>query len=133
MAARKRVLVYGGSLNLAGLTACLKLDSDLDVLIVHPSKPNARQCLEAFNPETIIFDLTDPSTDLDLDLLKSRPNTLLIGVDPCSDDVLVLTGTRSRAVTADELAALVAGHGGKTSVMQAFDAEKEGGGAFEDK
>jgi hypothetical protein len=111
----------------------LKQDSGLEVLIVHPGDPNARQCLDAFNPETIIFDMTDPSTNVDLDLLKSRPHTLLIGVDPSSDDVLVLTGKRSRVVTANELAALVAGHGGTAAVMQAFDAAEEGGGALEEK
>lgn len=130
MAARKRVLVYGGSLNLAGLTACLKLDTGLEVLTLHPSDPQARQSLEEFNPETIIFDLTDPSTDVDLDLLKSRPNTLLIGVDPSSDHVLVLTGKRSRVVTANELAALVAGGSAHAHVQDGQMAEEEGG-AFE--
>ena len=127
MAARKKVLMYGGCLNLAGLKACLKLDTGLDVLTLHPGDPSARQCLAEFDPETIIFDLTDPSTDVDLDLLKSRPNTLLIGVDPSSDDVLVLTGKRSRVVTANELAALVAGHSGHAQIPDGQLAEEEGG------
>ena len=130
MASLKRVLVYGGCLNLAGLTTCLKQDSGLEVLIVHPGDPNARQCLDAFNPETIIFDMTDPSTNVDLDLLKSRPHTLLIGVDPSSDHVLVLTGKRSRVVTANELAALVAGGSAHAQVQDDQLAEEEGG-AFE--
>ena len=126
MLARKRVLVYGGCLNLAGLTACLKLDIALDVFTLHPGDPQARQCLEEFDPETIIFDLTDPSTNVDLDLFKSRPNTLLIGVDPSSDDVLVLTGKRSRVVTAGELVQLVSGYG--RSVNKPVN---DGGGAID--
>jgi hypothetical protein len=131
MPVRKRVLVYGGCLNLAGLTACLKLDKALEVLTLHPDDPQARHCLDEFDPETIIFDLTDPSTDVDLDLLKSRPHTLLIGVDPSSDDVLVLTGKRSRVVTANELAALVAGHGGRSRAPKKNLAAEQGG-AFEE-
>lgn len=111
MAARKKVLVYGRSLNLAGLAACLKLDAKLDVRLVDPYQHGAREALDAFDPETIIYDLTDPPAELDLALLGERPNTLLIGVDPSSDHVLVLTGKRSRAVTMGELAALVAEKG----------------------
>ena len=133
MAVGKCVLVYGRCLNLAGVAACLKLDAGLDVHLADPHAHNAREVLDAYDPETIIYDLTDPPTDLDLALLGDRPGTQLIGVDPSSDDVLVLTGKRSRVVTAGELAALVAGHGGKTSVMQAFEAEEEGGGALEEK
>jgi hypothetical protein len=127
MPVRKRVLVYGGCLNLAGLTACLKLDKALEVLTLHPDDPQARHCLDEFDPETIIFDLTDPSTDVDLDLLKSRPHTLLIGVDPSSDDVLVLTGTRSRVVTMGELTALVAGQAFQPSAGEKVVGENDGG------
>jgi len=88
--------------------------------------------LDAFNPETIIYDLTDPPEDIDLALLGDRPGTQLIGVDPSSDDVLVLTGKRSRAVTMGELAALVAGHGRRSPDRRTHLAEEEGG-AFEEK
>jgi len=127
MPVRKKVLVYGGCLNLAGLTACLKQDSGLEVLIVHPGDQNATQCLETFNPETIIFDMTDPSTNVDLVLLKSRPHTLLIGVDPSSDHVLVLTGKRSRVVTANELAQLVSTQAYKPPTGDKVLGDNEGG------
>ena len=127
MAVGKCVLVYGRCLNLAGVAACLKLDAGLDVRLADPQQCSAREVLDAYDPETIIYDLTDPPADIDLALLGDRPGTQLIGVDPSSDDVLVLTGKRSRVVTANELAALVAGHGGTAAVMQAFDAAEEGG------
>jgi hypothetical protein len=126
MAVNKCVLVYGRCLNLAGVAACLKLDAHLNVHLADPHQCGARAVLEAFNPETIIYDLTDPPPDLDLALLGHRPGTQLIGVDPSSDDVLVLTGKRSRAVTMGELAALVAGYGrGENGAVNG------GGGTFE--
>jgi hypothetical protein len=109
MAVQKYVLVYGRCLNLAGVAACLKLDAGLNVHLADPHQCSAREVLDAFNPETIIYDLTDPPADIDLALLGDRPGTQLIGVDPSSDDVLVLTGKRSRAVTMGELTALVSG------------------------
>jgi len=109
MVVQKCVLVYGRSLNLAGIAASLKLNGDLDVRWVDPHQCTAREVLVAFNPDTIIYDCTDPPTDLDLSLLGDRTGTLLIGVDPSSDEVRVLTGKRKRAVTVGELTELVAG------------------------
>ena len=127
MAVQKCVLVYGKCLNLAGVAACLKLDAGLNVHLADPQQCSARAVLEAFNPQTIIYDLTDPPADIDLALLGDRPGTQLIGVDPSSDDVLVLTGKRSRVVTANELAALVAGHSGHAQIPDGQLAEEEGG------
>ncbi len=115
MADYKCVLVYGRSLNLAGIAASLRLDADLDVHLIDPQAPQAKAELAAYDPQTIIYDLTDPPADLDLRLLQERPDILLIGVDPSSDEVLVLTGQRNRAVTAGELASLVAGYEGRDS------------------
>jgi len=126
MMVQKCVLVYGSSLNLAGMAACLKLDVGLDVHLADPHQCSARAVLDAFNPETIIYDLTDPPDDLDLAVLGDRPGTQLIGVDPSSDDVLVLTGKRSRVVTMGELAHLVAGYGQNT-----FEPVNDGGGALD--
>ena len=109
MSEKKCVLLYGKCLNLSGVAACLKLEAGLDVHLADTHQCSAREVLDAFNPKTIIYDLTDPPTDLDLALLADRPDTQLIGVDPSSDDVLVLTGKHSRVVTVNELASLVAG------------------------
>ena len=110
MVDKRRVLVYGRSLSLAGLTACLRKDSSLEVLILDPQDPDYKECLDAFNPETILFDLSDPPEGLNLRLLRKRPGVLLVGVDPSSDEVLVFSGRRSRVMTAGELADLINSH-----------------------
>ena len=111
MAVSKCVLVYGKSLNLAGIAASLRLNANLDVRLIDPQDPHAKTKLAACVPQTIIYDLTDLPADLDLKLLQDQPDILLIGVDPSCDEVLVLTGQRSRAMTAGELASLVGGDG----------------------
>jgi len=119
------VLVYGRSLSLAGIAASLKLDVALDVRWVDPDQCTARDVLSELIPETIIYDLTDPPTDLDLALLGARLHTLLIGVDPSSDDVLVVTGQRSRVVTAGELVALVAEYGRRSPARGRYFGEED--------
>ncbi|MDF1519777.1 MAG: hypothetical protein P1P73_04780 [Brevefilum sp.] len=114
MSAKRKVLIYGRSLSLAGISACLELDDDLEVKFVDPHDFRAKQYLDEFNPETILYDLNDPPNDLDLDLLQQRPGLLLIGVDPSSDEVLVLRGQRSRVVTAGELSQLISNHTDET-------------------
>lgn len=126
MAAQKSVLVYGRSLNLAGIAASLKMDADLDVRLIDPHQGTAKDVLAEFLPETIIYDLTEPPTDLDLTLLQDQQDILLIGVDPSSDEVLVLTGQRSRAVTAGELAQLVTEHGGSSPALQGPTRDERG-------
>jgi len=110
MSAKRKVLIYGRSLYLAGISACLEPNESLEVKFIDPHGLQAKQSLDEFNPETILFDLTDPPNDLDMDLLQQRSGLLLIGVDPSSDEVFVLKGHHNRVVTAGELTQLIANH-----------------------
>lgn len=104
---KKCVVIFGRSLNLAGIGACLKHEEDLVIFEIDPQDPDARQQLEDLTPEVILFDLTDPPNELDMALLRNKPGLLLIGVDPSNDEVLFLKGHSSRVVTAVELSQLI--------------------------
>jgi hypothetical protein len=114
---RKRVVVYGNSLNMAGIAASLKVDASLSVVCIDPHALTARQHLDEINPAAIAFDLRDPSSDLDLTLLRARPDLLLIGVDPSSDEVLILSGQFTRKLSGRDLAGLVSGHAAHSNPM----------------
>jgi len=114
----KRVLIFGRSLSLAGIGACLKREKGLNVAFIDPQDTEALQCLAEVNPDVILFDLGDPPNDLDLRLLRKQPDLLLIGVDPSSDEVLFLKGQSSRVVSADELRKLIANHTGDKLVKK---------------
>lgn len=126
MSFKKTVLIYGKSLNLAGIGACLKHEEGLDVYEIDPRDTGARQRLEELTPGVILFDLSDPPNDLDMAFFHSKPGLLLIGVDPSSDDVLILTGKRSRVVTAGELSNLISNKT-DTNVKKGHYAERQGG------
>ena len=88
---------------MAGITTSLKEDQSLEVVCVDPHSPTARQSLCELNPAVIAFDLSDPSTSVDLTLLREKPGVLLIGVDPESDEILVLSGRLKQALSVPDL------------------------------
>jgi hypothetical protein len=113
MSFKKSVVIFGRSLNLAGIGACLKREEGMDVCQIDPQDAAARQSLNDLTPAVILFDLADPPNDLDMAFLRSKPGSLLIGVHPSSDEVFVLKGQRSRIVTVEELSKLIANHTGE--------------------
>lgn len=97
------MVVYGSSLHLAGIAASLKVDQSLEVVCVDPQFPNPRQSLSELNPAAITFDLSDPSASMDVTLLRKMPGVLLIGIDPASVEILVLSGRQKQALSVSDL------------------------------
>ena len=89
---------------MAGIAASLNADANLNVVCIDAPNPDFRQSLNGLEPATILFDLTDPPSELDLVLLRDRPDLLLIGVNPSSDEVLVLSGQLHKVDSGRELA-----------------------------
>ena len=107
MEKRKRVAVYGTSLNMAGIVASLKADTTLEVLCVNLDSPYARQSLDENDIAAIVFDLSDPPLLLDVTLLRDRPGLLLIGVDPSRDEMLVLSSHPEQALSMADLVSVI--------------------------
>ena len=107
MEKRRRVAVYGNSLNMAGIVASLKADTTLEVLCVNLDSPSARQSLDENDLAAIIFDLSDPPVRLDVTLLRDRPDLLLIGVDPSRDEMLILSSHPAQALSMADLVSVI--------------------------
>jgi len=103
MEKRRRVAVYGKSLNMAVIVASLKADTTLEVVCVDLDSPNARQSLDENDLAAILFDMSDPFLRLDLTLLRDRLDLLLIGVDPSKDEILVLSSHPVQALSMADL------------------------------
>jgi len=82
----------------------LRTEAGLDVVCIDFRGPHARQNLSELTPAAILFDLSDPSPCVDVTLLRERPGLLLIGVDPSSDELLVLRGYTAQALSVRDLA-----------------------------
>lgn len=102
MAERTRVVVYGSSLQMAGLAASLKAEAGLEVVSVAPASPTIRQRLNKLHPAVMVFDLSDSSLDLYI-TLREQPDLLLLGVDPANDEVLVLSSRSAQALSVADL------------------------------
>jgi len=107
MEQRRRVAVYGNSLNMAGIIASLKADTTLEVLCVNLDSPNVRQSLDENDLAAIVFDLSDPPLRLDVTLLLDRPGLLLISVDPSRDEMLVLSSHPEQALSMADLVSVI--------------------------
>ena len=103
MEKRRRVAVYGNSLNMAGIVASLKVDPSLEVFCINLDFSSARQCLEKNDLAAIVFDLSDQPLGLDVTLLRDRPGLLLIGVDLSRDEMLVLYSHPAQALSVTDL------------------------------
>jgi hypothetical protein len=103
MEKRTRVVVYGSSINMAGIAASLRADSNLEVLCDSPDSPTARQSLQENSLAAIVFDLSDSSPGLNVKLLRDRPGLLLIGVDPGKNDIRIFSSRSDQVLSITDL------------------------------
>ena len=98
-----RVVVCGSSLYMAGLAASLQANPDVDVSRIAANTAALTQSLDEFAPAAVAFDLGEMPGDLAISLLRDRTDLTLIGVDPSSDRMLLLSGRHEQPVSAAEL------------------------------
>ena len=65
--------------------------------------------LDELAPAAVAFDLGEIPGDFVLSLLRDRPQLILVGVDPTSDRMLVLSGRHEQPVSAAELLQAITG------------------------
>ena len=103
MAASPCVVLYGNSLFLAGIRAELVGQADFELLTVAADHPDAVGLIRQHGPTAVVFDLAAAQPDFSVALLQDRPGLILIGVDPSSDKVLVLSGRQEQPASAADL------------------------------
>jgi hypothetical protein len=104
-----RAVVCGSSVYMAALAASLQANADVEVQRI-PADPIAlRQSLAGPAPVLVAFDLGEMSGDLVISLLRDHQQLILVGVDPSSDRMLVLSGRQEQPVSAAELLLAITG------------------------
>ncbi len=104
------VVFYGSSVLLAGLEADLRSRGQLEVVAIAAEGGDEVARIGACDPDAVVFDLAATRPDFAVSLLGERPGLLLIGVDPSSDRLVVLSGRQAPAVTATDLIRAIRGH-----------------------
>ena len=92
------------------LAASLKANPGVEVLRIPENVPTLLQELGELAPAVVAFDLGEMPGDLAISLLRDRSELTLIGVDPSSDRMLLLSGRQEQPVSAAELMQAITGH-----------------------
>ena len=108
MEERRRILLYGDTLMLAGLRNCLESDAAFEVIALDAALA-ARHDLLALNPDIVIFDTHCVPPQFQCDLIQQWEG-LLIGIDPGHNRVLLWTGQHKSALSVQDLVEVIHQH-----------------------
>jgi hypothetical protein len=109
MDTRRKVLLYGDTLVLAGLQASLAGCGDVEVVTL--ACPATGEALLASGASVVIYDQAAAQPEALLAEMQAVPGLLLIGVDAASDRLQVVSSHRQQAVKVDDLLAIIGGAG----------------------
>jgi hypothetical protein len=106
MAERKRIILFGNTLVLAGVRASLEAAPAFEVIPLDAGRPCEADLL-ALHPHAIIFDVHSIQPRFHYDMVKKLPGLRLCGIDPDSNQVLLWSGQHLHELsTADLIQAL---------------------------
>jgi hypothetical protein len=109
MVAKPCLVLYGNSVFLAGIQAELERDHDLglELLSVEAGYADMAYLLRERKPRAVLFDLGMDQPGFVIPMLREQPGLLLIGVDPSSDELLVLSNRPAQVLNLSDLIKLV--------------------------
>ena len=102
-----RLILYGNSMFLAGIKAELEQRTSFELITVEAKYPDAAALIDTCNPRVVLFDLAAEQPSFAFSLLRERPGLLLIGVDPCSDQLLLLSSQPVKASGMSDLVKVI--------------------------
>jgi hypothetical protein len=107
MSAGARLVFYGNSMFLAGIRAKLEHLTSLKLITVAADSPEAAAQVDSCNPLAVLFDLAADHPRFAVSLLRRHPDLLLIGVDPSSEELLVLSCHPAVALNMSDLVEII--------------------------
>ena len=107
MVANSRLILYGNSVFLAGIKAQLENTAALELITMQDAPANVAGEVRACQPQAVLFDLAMGNPDFAVALLHELPGLLLIGVDPSSNELLILSGRPQQAMSVSDLVAVI--------------------------
>jgi hypothetical protein len=101
--------LYGNSVFLAGIKAELERDRELglELLSMEAGCPDVMHLLRGRKPCAVLFDVGMDQPGFVISMLREQPGLLLIGVDPSSDELLVLSNQPAQALNLSDLIELL--------------------------
>ena len=118
----RTVALCTNSLVVSSIGASLEGRAGLKVVRIDPASPDAIRRLGKLRPDVAIVDLSAAQSKLSISLLRQYPGLVLIGIDPSSNELLVLSGHTAGVLTTDDLVLLI-----KSGGFQGKDRSKRRG------
>lgn len=106
----RNIILYGNSLAVSSVGACLREREGLRVLPVGTGSLKEALSPNEPRPDVLVFDLSTTQPGFAVELLRSKPGILLIGVDLSNGKALVLSSKTSRVLTTDDLVHVIESH-----------------------
>ena len=78
-------------------------DFELELLTVEAGSPDVTFLLRECKPCAVLFDLGIDQPSFVIPMLREQPGLLMIGVDPSSDELLVLSNQPTQALNLADL------------------------------
>ena len=103
----KKIILYGSSLFIAGLDASLSAIPGLDIQRVEAKAGDDLEHVRAVAPEVIIVEMGIASKNLTFTLLQKFQGVTLIGLNPESDHLLVVSVQQQTALAAADLVKVI--------------------------
>ena len=103
---RQLIVLYGDTLLIDGVEACLAGKHELDVIRVNATLANVGQRLQAIAPDLVIFDVGTPVPELSkliVPLLQKQPGIPFIGLDADNSEVISLCTTQYPSFSTKDL------------------------------
>jgi hypothetical protein len=103
----RRVVLYGNNLVMSAIAARLQEKPEFEISQIQRMMPENIEKLEASPPDVIVFDSAAGQPQFAIPLLNMHPQLVLVGVDLTSSKMLVLSGQKSRFLTAEDLVKVI--------------------------
>jgi hypothetical protein len=109
MAKDSCLVLVGNSVFLAGIKAELERCLAFELVTLEAGQPGVMNLIRLHEPRAVLFDLAMGQPDFVVPLLRDQPDLLLIGVDPSSNEMLVLSSHPAEALSISDLVEVIQG------------------------
>ncbi len=103
MGKTRKVVLYGNSLILSAIEACLSGRSGLELLRIDAGLPGAAERLDALSPDLVLFDVHGVSPHFGFAFLQRHPGISLVGFDMTNARMTTVSTREFAVLTTDDL------------------------------
>jgi hypothetical protein len=107
MIQKQTVVLYGDSLLMDAVEASLEEHPEIGIKRIHATGLDVEARLKSLHPDLFIFDLDAPYLQFIISFFRDQPNIPFLGLDICTNRVVVLSCQHYTTATTSDLCDLI--------------------------